>query len=249
MRLPRYFKPIRPVLGPVERMGSKSTGVFRIISSALTCPVPRGGSLPAAGHGCRDRTVQSGCSRRGTHPLTAHQRPTEPSQLFAKLAARRWFGTLRGHRWRKFRSPTASLAAISIGPRSRGRTPEATRHRRDAGAGQGRYFPGSGRRQDRREEAALAFPRHEGSRRGRCRCREDERLNPALRSLQRPMSRGCFCESAGVWLICGRSMREGQMSSALFSGDLPPPRYARFSRRLKGIFIDWTITLVVVFGA
>jgi uncharacterized RDD family membrane protein YckC len=28
-----------------------------------------------------------------------------------------------------------------------------------------------------------------------------------------------------------------------------PTQYARFSRRLRGIFIDWTITLVVIFGA
>lgn len=41
------------------------------------------------------------------------------------------------------------------------------------------------------------------------------------------------------------------MSSAASSPDELPgsPRYARFSRRLKGIFIDWTITLVVIFGA
>jgi len=38
-------------------------------------------------------------------------------------------------------------------------------------------------------------------------------------------------------------------SAASPSDDLPEPRYARFSRRLKGMFIDWTITLVVIFGA
>lgn len=27
------------------------------------------------------------------------------------------------------------------------------------------------------------------------------------------------------------------------------PRYARFSRRLRGIFVDWAITLLIVFGA
>jgi uncharacterized RDD family membrane protein YckC len=40
------------------------------------------------------------------------------------------------------------------------------------------------------------------------------------------------------------------MSSASLPDDPPDPaRYARFSRRLKGMFIDWTITLVVIFGA
>jgi uncharacterized RDD family membrane protein YckC len=29
----------------------------------------------------------------------------------------------------------------------------------------------------------------------------------------------------------------------------PAPRYARFSRRLRGIMLDWIITLIVIFGA
>src|ERR1700704_6155240 len=29
----------------------------------------------------------------------------------------------------------------------------------------------------------------------------------------------------------------------------PAPRYARFSRRLRGMMLDWAITLIVMFGA
>jgi hypothetical protein len=29
----------------------------------------------------------------------------------------------------------------------------------------------------------------------------------------------------------------------------PAPRYARFSRRLRGMMLDWVITLIVIFGA
>src|SRR5262245_4987412 len=41
------------------------------------------------------------------------------------------------------------------------------------------------------------------------------------------------------------------MTSAASSPEGLPDqaRYARFSRRLKGMFIDWAITLVVIFGA
>jgi hypothetical protein len=30
---------------------------------------------------------------------------------------------------------------------------------------------------------------------------------------------------------------------------MPAPRYARFSRRLRGMMLDWVITLIVIFGA
>lgn len=36
---------------------------------------------------------------------------------------------------------------------------------------------------------------------------------------------------------------------AAISPDPASPLYARFSRRLRGLFIDWTITLVVIIGA
>ncbi len=39
------------------------------------------------------------------------------------------------------------------------------------------------------------------------------------------------------------------MSSDVEVSQMPAPRYARFSRRLRAMLIDWIITLVVIFGA
>jgi uncharacterized RDD family membrane protein YckC len=33
------------------------------------------------------------------------------------------------------------------------------------------------------------------------------------------------------------------------AASLPPPQYARFSRRLRAMLVDWILTLIVVFGA
>jgi uncharacterized RDD family membrane protein YckC len=39
------------------------------------------------------------------------------------------------------------------------------------------------------------------------------------------------------------------MSSDIGMSPMPGPRYARFSRRLRAMLIDWIITLIVIFGA
>ena len=39
------------------------------------------------------------------------------------------------------------------------------------------------------------------------------------------------------------------MSSDTEMSPMPAPRYARFSRRLRAMLVDWIITLIVMFGA
>jgi uncharacterized RDD family membrane protein YckC len=39
------------------------------------------------------------------------------------------------------------------------------------------------------------------------------------------------------------------MSSGTEMSPMPAPRYARFSRRLRAMLIDWILTLIVIFGA
>lgn len=39
------------------------------------------------------------------------------------------------------------------------------------------------------------------------------------------------------------------MSSGTETSPMPAPRYARFSRRLRAMLVDWIITLIVMFGA